>query len=129
MDSTVRVSGEALALGEAAWPPASQLPALARRHTEHEYAVKTEDSRGCALSALPEWQMAHCVLPSAAQSSPPFCLHGCVAVKTGQVISTRVDLFPEQYTSRLASLQDSLDPMPVEVRDVCTCRAEAPKAT
>jgi len=36
-------------------------------------------------------------------------------VKTGQVISTRVDLFPEQYTSRLASLQDSLDPMPVEV--------------
>eukprot|EP00962_Isochrysis_galbana_P003716 scaffold1050_cov130-Isochrysis_galbana.AAC.1 len=37
-------------------------------------------------------------------------------VKTGQVISTRVDLFPEQYTSRLASLQDSLDPMPAEVR-------------
>jgi len=36
-------------------------------------------------------------------------------VKTGQVISTRVDLFPEQYTSRLASLQDDLDPMPVEV--------------
>lgn len=33
-------------------------------------------------------------------------------VKTGQVISTRVDLFPEQYTSRLASLQDDLDPMP-----------------
>ena len=35
-------------------------------------------------------------------------------VKTGQVISTRVDLFPEQYTSRLASLQDDLDPMPTE---------------
>ena len=35
-------------------------------------------------------------------------------VKTGQVISTRVDLFPEQYTSRLASLQDDLDPMPAE---------------
>jgi len=33
-------------------------------------------------------------------------------VKTGQVISTRVDLFPEQYTSKLSSLQDSLDPMP-----------------
>lgn len=33
-------------------------------------------------------------------------------VKTGQVISTRVDLFPEQYTSRLSSLQDGLDPMP-----------------
>jgi hypothetical protein len=37
-------------------------------------------------------------------------------VKTGQVISSRVDLFPEQYTSRLASLQDSLDPLPAEVR-------------
>ena len=33
-------------------------------------------------------------------------------MKTGQVISTRVDLFPEQYTSRLSSLQDDLDPMP-----------------
>jgi aarF domain-containing kinase len=33
-------------------------------------------------------------------------------VKTGQVISTRVDLFPEQYTSKLASLQDDLDAMP-----------------
>ena len=33
-------------------------------------------------------------------------------VKTGQVISTRVDLFPEQYTSRLASLQDDLEAMP-----------------
>jgi hypothetical protein len=36
-------------------------------------------------------------------------------VKTGQVISTRVDLFPEQYTTRLASLQDDLDAMPAEV--------------
>ena len=36
-------------------------------------------------------------------------------VKTGQVISTRVDLFPEQYTSRLQSLQDDLDPMPASV--------------
>ena len=36
-------------------------------------------------------------------------------VKTGQVISTRVDLFPEQYTSRLASLQDDLDPLPAQV--------------
>ncbi|KAL1508727.1 hypothetical protein AB1Y20_004822 [Prymnesium parvum] len=40
-------------------------------------------------------------------------------VKTGQVISTRIDLFPEQYTTRLASLQDDLDPMPaVEVRAI-----------
>ena len=30
------------------------------------------------------------------------------------MISTRVDLFPEQYTSKLASLQDDLDPMPAE---------------
>ena len=33
-------------------------------------------------------------------------------VKTGQVISTRVDLFPEAYTSKLQELQDGLDPMP-----------------
>mmetsp|Transcript_2142 Transcript_2142/g.3190 ORF Transcript_2142/g.3190 Transcript_2142/m.3190 type:complete len:648 (-) Transcript_2142:111-2054(-) len=32
-------------------------------------------------------------------------------VKTGQVMSTRVDLFPEQYTSKLRVLQDGLDPM------------------
>lgn len=36
-------------------------------------------------------------------------------VKTGQVISTRVDLFPEAYTSKLSQLQDSLQPMPVEL--------------
>jgi len=36
-------------------------------------------------------------------------------VKTGQVISTRVDLFPEQYTSRLTSLQDGIEAMPIEV--------------
>lgn len=34
-------------------------------------------------------------------------------VKTGQIISTRVDIFPEQYTSKLAFMQDSLDPLPV----------------
>lgn len=36
-------------------------------------------------------------------------------VKTGQVISTRVDLFPEQYTSKLTKLQDGLKPMPPEL--------------
>lgn len=36
-------------------------------------------------------------------------------VKTGQVISTRVDLFPEAYTTKLQDLQDGLDPMPFEV--------------
>jgi predicted unusual protein kinase regulating ubiquinone biosynthesis (AarF/ABC1/UbiB family) len=33
-------------------------------------------------------------------------------VKTGQVISTRVDLFPEAYTSKLQQLQDNIEPMP-----------------
>lgn len=36
-------------------------------------------------------------------------------VKTGQVISTRVDLFPEAYTSKLQQLQDGLEPMPFEL--------------
>lgn len=35
-------------------------------------------------------------------------------VKTGQVLSTRVDLFSELYTSRLRVLQDSLPPVPTE---------------
>jgi len=33
-------------------------------------------------------------------------------VKTGQIISTRVDIFPEQYTTKLAIMQDGLDPLP-----------------
>jgi len=32
-------------------------------------------------------------------------------VKTGQIISTRVDIFPEQYTSKLSIMQDALDPL------------------
>mmetsp|Transcript_23863 Transcript_23863/g.43308 ORF Transcript_23863/g.43308 Transcript_23863/m.43308 type:complete len:396 (-) Transcript_23863:814-2001(-) len=36
-------------------------------------------------------------------------------VKTGQVISTRVDLFPEAYTSKLQELQDSIEPMPFDL--------------
>ncbi|CAM9688150.1 unnamed protein product, partial [Hapterophycus canaliculatus] len=32
-----------------------------------------------------------------------------------QVLSTRVDLFPEQYTSKLQSLQDSVEPIPTEL--------------
>lgn len=36
-------------------------------------------------------------------------------VKTGQVISTRVDIFPTQYTSKLATLQDNLDPLDASV--------------
>lgn len=36
-------------------------------------------------------------------------------VKTGQVISTRVDLFPEAYTSKLQQLQDGIEPMPFDM--------------
>ena len=32
--------------------------------------------------------------------------------KTGQIIATRKDLFPEQYCDRLAGLTDLVDPMP-----------------
>ena len=36
-------------------------------------------------------------------------------VKTAQIISTRVDIFPLKYTSKMAVMQDSLDPLPVDV--------------
>lgn len=36
-------------------------------------------------------------------------------VKTGQILSTRKDIFPEQYTEKLAILQDALDPLPGHV--------------
>ena len=36
-------------------------------------------------------------------------------VKTGQIISTRVDIFPKQYTSKLSVMQDELDPLPGNV--------------
>jgi len=36
-------------------------------------------------------------------------------VKTGQVISTRVDLFPPAYTEKLQALQDGIEPMPYEL--------------
>jgi aarF domain-containing kinase len=36
-------------------------------------------------------------------------------VKTGQIISTRVDIFPTQYTSKLAITQDQLDPIPANI--------------
>ena len=36
-------------------------------------------------------------------------------VKTGQLISTRVDLFPPAYIDRLCELQDRLDPLPADV--------------
>ena len=35
--------------------------------------------------------------------------------KTGQIIATRQDLFPKQYTDRLAGLTDLVDPMPVSL--------------
>eukprot|EP00747_Dinoflagellata_sp_TGD_P032045 gnl/TRDRNA2_/TRDRNA2_135695_c0_seq1.p1 gnl/TRDRNA2_/TRDRNA2_135695_c0~~gnl/TRDRNA2_/TRDRNA2_135695_c0_seq1.p1 ORF type:complete len:690 (+),score=178.84 gnl/TRDRNA2_/TRDRNA2_135695_c0_seq1:46-2115(+) len=36
-------------------------------------------------------------------------------VKTGQVISTRTDLFTEAYTDKFKQLQDGLEPMPAEL--------------
>ena len=36
-------------------------------------------------------------------------------VKSGQLISTRVDLFPPAYIDSLNELQDRLDPLPAEV--------------
>jgi predicted unusual protein kinase regulating ubiquinone biosynthesis (AarF/ABC1/UbiB family) len=36
-------------------------------------------------------------------------------VNTGQVMSSRVDVFPQQYIERLQKLQDSLEPIPFEV--------------
>jgi len=36
-------------------------------------------------------------------------------VKTGQIIASRQDLFPRQYTDALSGLTDMLDPMPVEL--------------
>ena len=39
-----------------------------------------------------------------------------------QVISTRVDLFPDAYTSKLASLQDSVEAMPFELVEAVRCK-------
>lgn len=36
-------------------------------------------------------------------------------VKTGQIIASRVDLFPRQYTDALSGLTDYLDPMPASL--------------
>lgn len=36
-------------------------------------------------------------------------------VKSGQLIATRVDLFPRAYTDKLRELQDRLDPLPADV--------------
>ena len=36
-------------------------------------------------------------------------------VKTAQIIASRRDLFPEQYTDALSGFTDNLDPMPVEL--------------
>ena len=50
------------------------------------------------------------LLDEAARTEVPFCL-----VCSGQLIATRVDLFPEQYTSKLSELQDNAEPMPFEL--------------
>ena len=72
---------------------------------------QTEEATEARYQELHEWGSER--LESTIQELKGFY------VKTGQVISTRVDLFPEQYTSRLSSLQDGLDPMPAsQVRAV-----------
>ena len=36
-------------------------------------------------------------------------------VKSAQIISTRADLFPKQYTDALSGFTDNLDPMPASL--------------
>jgi len=50
----------------------------------------------------------------AARLEAAFLGLGGFYVKTGQVLSTRVDLFPKAYTDRLRVLQDSLPPVPTD---------------
>ena len=60
----------------------------------------------------------HTNLPSTPRkqlNTPHTLWHKGFYVKTGQIISTRVDIFPVQYTSKLASTQDALDPLDAEV--------------
>lgn len=49
-----------------------------------------------------------CVLPSKCTLFP-------ITVKTAQIISSRRDLFPEQYTDALSGFTDNLDPMPASL--------------
>ena len=42
-------------------------------------------------------------------------------VKTAQIISTRQDLFPAEYTDALAGFTDNLDPMPFELAKAVVC--------
>lgn len=42
-------------------------------------------------------------------------------VKTAQIIGSRADLFPEQYTEALSGFTDNLDPMPVELAKAVVC--------
>jgi aarF domain-containing kinase len=42
-------------------------------------------------------------------------------VKTAQIISSRQDLFPVEYTDALSGFTDNLDPMPVEIAKAVVC--------
>ena len=42
-------------------------------------------------------------------------------VKTAQIISTRQDLFPEEYTDALSGFTDNMDPMPFELAKAVVC--------
>jgi len=40
---------------------------------------------------------------------------GTTFVKLGQILSTRADLLPPEYTKELSKLQSSLKPLPIEL--------------
>eukprot|EP00965_Chrysotila_dentata_P254226 6211804-Pleurochrysis_carterae.AAC.5 len=96
-------------LAEIGLQVASQLPPAAHTALRNAGVTIPEDAEGEAemYNRIHEWGSEQ--LENTIKDLKGFY------VKTGQVISTRVDLFPPQYTTRLASLQDDLDPMPFSV--------------
>jgi len=85
---------------------AKEIELSLRRKTLGEDAV-TEEEEEEVWRGLDEWGSTR--ISDTIQEMKGFY------VKSGQVISTRVDLFPEAYTSKLQKLQDGLDPMPFDL--------------
>ena len=67
------------------------------------------DEEACEVAWEDEHNRGAVVLSSAINDLKGFY------VKTGQIIASRQDLFPRQYTEALSGLTDMLDPMPVEL--------------
>ena len=95
----------------------SKMAPILLNYNKLKQSIKSnEDPRSSRYKALSEqevgqlWEDAHNygadILSSTIQEMKGFY------VKTGQVISTRVDLFPQQYIDKLQVLQDSIDPIP-----------------